>query len=82
MNYKKTELLEIQRMLETEYEILPIYNNHPQLMTFRFTNLKLDFAEYIIHIHNNKLLNSCLQVQEIKEYINANNLMKLRKHSF
>ena len=79
VSYNKSELFDVQRMLETQSDIMPIYDKYPQLMTYKFTNLKLDFAEYIIHIHNNKLLNSWLLVKEIKDYIDVNNILKSSK---
>lgn len=74
--FSKSEWIEVQKLLEVETDIKPIFEKHPHLMIFKFTNLKLNFVEYIIHIHNNALLDSWLQVKEVKEFIDLKNAEK------
>ena len=56
--YDKDELIRVQIKLETQQTIKPILDEHTKIADFKFTNLGLTFVEYLIHVHNNKLLES------------------------
>mmetsp|Transcript_8021 Transcript_8021/g.9100 ORF Transcript_8021/g.9100 Transcript_8021/m.9100 type:complete len:225 (+) Transcript_8021:55-729(+) len=55
--------------LERRLEIGPILNDFPTLSSMKFTNFQMNYLHYIVFIHNNSLLLSCLSLKALHKDI-------------
>jgi hypothetical protein len=48
-----------------------VFEKHKNLSELKFTNFKLDYIQYIVSVHNNNLLSSCITNKKLEKGMNS-----------